>query len=138
MTTIEPDTLPKLFIREWAKHKGFGQKHLAERMGTTEATVSRLLSGQRKMTLEWLSAFSQAMDCDASEMFRAPEAADGPIRGERAIYDTLKRIEGLSDYNVSVVLSIIMNALKAQSSEREQSRSDDQPAPATDRHEVKP
>lgn len=67
-----------------------------------------------------------------------PDETLPAIRGERAILDTLKRIEGLNEQDVLVAMSIIMNAIRVNDAGRSQTRPDDQPAPATDRHEVKP
>ena len=60
------------YVREWIAHLNLDQKRVAERMDTTEAQVSRLLSGQRRMTLEWLAAFAQALDRDIDELLRDP------------------------------------------------------------------
>lgn len=75
----EPTELPPLYIRERmnaASPRVTGEV-LAERMGTTPATISRLLNGKRKMTLEWLYAFSRALGVPIAELFSPPsEPAD--------------------------------------------------------------
>lgn len=138
MTITEHTALPKLFIREWAKHKGFDQKILAEKMDTTEATVSRLLSGQRKMTLEWLTAFSEVLGCAPADMFVAPNGEQSPIRGAEQIRETLKRIEGLTDHDVQLHFELIMRDIKFNAAEYEQSQADDQSQLATPHREPKP
>lgn len=138
MTTTEHTALPKLFIREWAKHKGFDQKILAEKMDTTEATVSRLLSGQRKMTLEWLSAFSEVLGCMPADMFASPSGGHPPIRGAEQIRETLKRIEGLTEHDIQLHFELIMRDIKFNAAEHEQSQAGDQSQRATALHEPKP
>lgn len=69
----------RLFIREWIEHLGLDQKRLAERMDVTEPTVSRLLSGKRKMTLDYLFGFADALNVPVSNLYRDP---DMPSREE--------------------------------------------------------
>lgn len=138
MTTTEQTMLPKLFIREWAKHKGMGQKILAEKMDTTEATVSRLLSGQRKMTLEWLAAFSAALGCAPSDMFTPPSGGMAPIQGDSQILETLRRIEGLNEQDITIALSIISNAIRVNAASQSQTQPDDQSELASPHREPKP
>jgi len=83
----------RLFIREWIEHLGLDQKRVAERMDVTEPTVSRLLSGKRKMTLNYLFAFADALNVPVSNLYRDPET---PSREEL--------LSKLSDHEFSEVL----------------------------------
>lgn len=71
----EPTELPPLYIRERMKlpPKVTGDE-LASRMNTTPPTISRLLNGQRKMTLAWLYAFSKALETPIAEFFTPPSS----------------------------------------------------------------
>lgn len=63
---------PRLFIREWIDHKRLDQKRIAERMDVQEGTVSKLLNGQMRMTMEWLSGFAEALDVEFMDLYRDP------------------------------------------------------------------
>lgn len=76
-TQLEPTDLPQVYIRERMKaaKPRITAKVLAEKMGTSEAQISRLLGGQRKMTLEWLYAFAKALNAPIDLLFTAPGEA---------------------------------------------------------------
>lgn len=77
----EPTELPELFIRERMLSPRVTGDELAERMGTTPATISRLLNGRRKMTLEWLYAFSKALNAPIADLFSPPsEDSEAKLR----------------------------------------------------------
>lgn len=63
----------QLFLREWIDERGLEQKQLAERMEIEPGTVSKLLNGRMKMTIEYLSGFSDALDLSVSDLFRHPK-----------------------------------------------------------------
>lgn len=85
----DPTDLPPLFIRErmTGRAKITGAE-LAERMGTTPATISRLLNGQRKMTIEWLYAFSKALNVPIASLF-TPPTKDEPLSPEAQLRTAL-------------------------------------------------
>lgn len=76
-TQHEPTDLPQVYIRERMKaaKPRITAKMLAETMGTSEAQISRLLGGQRKMTLEWLYAFAKALNAPIDLLFTPPGEA---------------------------------------------------------------
>lgn len=51
------------FFREWREHAHLTQKQLAERVGKTAATVSRIESGAREFSGEYLLKFAEAVGC---------------------------------------------------------------------------
>lgn len=55
------------------------QERLAGRMDCKPGTVSKLLSGQMKMTTNWLASFADALDVSVPQLFTDPEA---PTRDE--------------------------------------------------------
>lgn len=66
------------------------QRRMAERMDTTEATISRLLSTKRKLSEEWLHRFSIALDCTIPELYVDPNRPD-PAELLRHLNDDQKR-----------------------------------------------
>lgn len=95
----EPTELPTIFIRERMKaaKPRITAKVLAERMQTSEAQISRLLGGQRRMTLEWLNSFAGAMGVPITQLFTPPgaekEATTAKARTEAEVKELLARID---------------------------------------------
>lgn len=81
-------------------------KDVAEKMGTSDVNVSRLLSGQRGLDLEWLHAFSRALEVPIWELFQPP-GYNGKASGEAEVKALLRRVEGLPDEAVSHVWRLI-------------------------------
>lgn len=50
-------------IREMRKKRGLTLERLAERVGTNNQQISRLETGQRRLTVEWLTRLATALDC---------------------------------------------------------------------------
>ncbi len=65
----------QLFIREWIEkiHPGVDDKRLAERMGISSGTFSKLLKGDMKMTTEYLAGFADLVDKSVPELFTDPQ-----------------------------------------------------------------
>lgn len=80
----EPTDVPPLYIRERLKRMGMTGEVLSEKIGTTPATISRLLNGRRKMTLEWLYAIAKALGVPVAELFYPPVDDSGPEARLRA------------------------------------------------------
>ena len=138
MAEKEPTALPPIYIREWIEHLGLDQKDLAEPMGTSDSQISRLLTGRRKLSLEWMAIFASALNIQVSDLFKPPSAATAQARRDDEIRDLLKSIDGLEDKDVMMLLSIIKNAVRANSVEREHSQLRDQSESATLPRAMKP
>jgi transcriptional regulator with XRE-family HTH domain len=67
------------FIREWMETKGVDNRRLADRMDVGEGTISKLLNGHMKMTLEYLAEIAGCLDIEVDQLFRDPKA---PTRDE--------------------------------------------------------
>ena len=67
-------------IRELREERGFSAKKLADRVGTTQATISRLEQGKRKLTVEWMRKIAKVLDCAPTDLisYHAPDAAKLP------------------------------------------------------------
>jgi len=70
----------RLFLKEWREAKSLTQDQLAERIGTTKGTVSRMEGGTRDPNVGYLAAFAEAIgEEEVSVLFRSPGA---PTRDE--------------------------------------------------------
>lgn len=63
-------------ITEIREQRGLTAKQLAEKIGTTEATISRLATGQRKLTEEWMRKIAKALDVSPTDLLRLPLLED--------------------------------------------------------------
>lgn len=65
------------FIRQWREHRGLTQEALAERVGTTHATLSRLERGKHPYGQELLERIADALRTDvASLLMRDPSDSE--------------------------------------------------------------
>lgn len=75
-----------LRLEDLRTRSGLTQRELAERVGTSRAHISRLLSGRYAgLTITTLARLAAALDCEIDIVFRPPRhghAARGP-RGRR-------------------------------------------------------
>ena len=71
-------------------------------------------------------------------LFGEGGSSDDKIRGEKQILETLRRIDGLNDQDITVALSIILNAIQVNAAARSQTQPDDQSAHANLHHTAKP
>lgn len=62
----------RVFLREWRDHLGYTQERIAERIGTTKGTVSRMEATTREPNLGYLAAFAEAIDRDVADLFYDP------------------------------------------------------------------
>ncbi|TAA54048.1 helix-turn-helix domain-containing protein [Shinella sp. JR1-6] len=107
MANTKTASEPKgIFIRELMEARGLKNKDVAEAIGTSDVNVSRLLSGQRGLDLDWLHAFARALDVPIWELFQPP-GRNGKVSGEAEVKALLRRIEGLPDEAVSHVWRLI-------------------------------
>jgi transcriptional regulator with XRE-family HTH domain len=60
------------FIRQARQRRGLTQAELAELVGTTAATVSRLEKNTMTVSTEWLSRFAEALGVHASDLLERP------------------------------------------------------------------
>lgn len=77
VTRIGPKRLPlkqrrRLFIKEHREAAGLTQEQLAERMGTTKATISRIETGKRDYTGGFLDACAHALGKANGSVFDHP------------------------------------------------------------------
>ena len=65
----------RVFIREWRKYRGLTLVQLAERVGVSQPTVSRIERGEQPYSQPILEAFADALGCEPSDLIgRLPGA----------------------------------------------------------------
>ena len=77
MPVITRQKWRKNFIREWREDRGLTQQDLADAIGRTKATVSRIETGDIAYTREFLEAAADALGTHPGILLiRAPTPAD--------------------------------------------------------------
>jgi transcriptional regulator with XRE-family HTH domain len=74
----------KVHIALWREHRGLSQQQLADRLGTTDVTISRWETGKRQPDLSAQAAIAEALDIEFSDLFRLPTtpSADALLRDQ--------------------------------------------------------
>jgi transcriptional regulator with XRE-family HTH domain len=76
----------KTYFKEWREWKGWTQQEMADRIGTSKQTVSRVESGDRDWGKGYLEAFAHVVGCSnpTDPITRPPDAPitlDDMVRG---------------------------------------------------------
>lgn len=81
---IGPKKPVRLYLAEWREHRGLTQKQLGERIGTSDVTVSRWETGERKPDLNAQAAFAEALGIDVMDLRHHPDTptADQLLRDQ--------------------------------------------------------
>lgn len=61
-----------IYLREWREFRGLTQERLAERLETTNATISRWENGKVPWNSDQLAALADALSVEAADLFRDP------------------------------------------------------------------
>ena len=74
VTRIGPKNkkLMRTYLRAWRDHFDLTQEQVADRIGTTKATVSRMEIDTREPNLGYLAAFAEALGIETQDVFRDP------------------------------------------------------------------
>ena len=96
-TRIGPIKPPRALIREWINESGLDQQVIADRMGCTPGTLSKLINGGMKRTDEWLARITHALDIKFLDIYRDPKRPepedllrDVPDKKREAIIEVIK------------------------------------------------
>lgn len=89
----------RTFFKEWRQHRGLSQEQLADRLGTSVASISRIEGGTQPYTQDVLEALAEALQTDpASLLMRNPMDAeaiwslwDKAKPGERRMIEDIAR-----------------------------------------------
>lgn len=63
----------RVFLKEWREHLKLTQEQIADRIGTTKGTVSRMEVSTREPNLGYLAAFAEAINCNTGQLFYDPK-----------------------------------------------------------------
>jgi transcriptional regulator with XRE-family HTH domain len=74
-------------LLEWRKHRDFSQEELADRVGTTAATVSRLENGKQPYTQPLLELLAEALRCEPADIIMRPPSAGAEADILRLVHD---------------------------------------------------
>ncbi len=83
-TRIGPRRTIRLFIAEWRDEKGLTQQQLADRLGTSDVTVSRWETRKRQCDTDAQQAIAEALGIEWQDLFRHPDrpSADALLRDQ--------------------------------------------------------
>ncbi len=114
MKRIKSSQTLRLFIAEWREVRGLSQEDLANRIGTTKASVSRWETGKRDITGEVIASISTALGVEPVQLFRHPTdtplddilgAASPTLRrkAEKVLKALIEDETGLIDLNIGSI-----------------------------------
>jgi len=103
-------------------------------------------NGNRPLSKKAAATYAELFGVDAGWLLYGenenspsfPKSKMGMIEGEQQILETIRRIKGLNDQDVLVVMSVIMNALHVNADAQSQTQPGDQLALSTPHHALKP
>lgn len=142
---IDRQVTYKLWLKQELEKRPRGTKGaLAKFLGVSADAVTRMAnveSGKesREIKAHELPLIQKFFSEQGAEPTPLPSVAvdASPIRGDKAILEMLKRIEGLDQRGVEVVFSVIDTVIRRQPAKSEPSSSDDQPENAKPHRELK-
>lgn len=81
---IYPRRPPRLYLAEWRESRGLTQQQLADRLETTDVTISRWETGKRMPDMNAQEGIAEALGIEAVDLRRHPSqpSADALLRGQ--------------------------------------------------------
>jgi transcriptional regulator with XRE-family HTH domain len=89
-------------IRLFRRQRGLTLKELAEAVGTTPQTVSRLETEVMTLSTEWLERLAGALNVHPTELLEAPDRPDIPLIGVVGANGTLSRSADVDNFAVDI------------------------------------
>jgi len=83
-----------LRLKEILKQKGISGKSLAETVGITETSLSRIINGDQQPRFELLLQIAKALDVDIRDLFIPTKENENPTEALQKVIDELERIKG--------------------------------------------
>jgi DNA-binding transcriptional regulator YiaG len=79
---LSPHRQPRLYIAEWRVKRGLSRQRLADRLGTTNMTVSRWERGSVLVNTDVMAALADVLSIEPEDLFRHPDqpSADALLR----------------------------------------------------------
>lgn len=78
------------YFQAWRKHRQLNQDQLAERIGVTQETISRLESGKIAYTQPMLEALADALNCSPADLIMRDPTQPGSIW---SIWDQIEPVD---------------------------------------------
>jgi len=69
---IGPRKPIKIYLAEWRESRGLTQEQLANRLGTTDVTVSRWETGRSLLNTDVMGAIADALDIESEDLYHHP------------------------------------------------------------------
>src|SRR5262245_10881067 len=79
-------------IRHFRRKQNFTLKDLADAVGTTPQTISRLETEVMTLSADWLERLAQALGVHPTELLEAPDRPDIPVLGTLGAQGALSRV----------------------------------------------
>lgn len=84
--------LGRTYIAQWREFRGLSQDQLADLMGTSGATVSRVESGRSPYSQDFLEVAAEALGCTAADLIsRDPRTPFGDIEHAIQLLERTRR-----------------------------------------------
>lgn len=83
-----------LRLKEILRQKGMSGKSLAETVGITETSLSRIINGDQQPRFELLLQIAEALDVDIRDLFIPTKENENPTEALQKVIDELERIKG--------------------------------------------
>lgn len=91
-----------VYFKEWREHRNLTQEQLADRLGTTKATISRMENGKTSYNEGYLEALSEALNSTPQDLIsRHPEQPSLD-----------KLLESLNPADKNRILAVVQTLLK--------------------------
>jgi transcriptional regulator with XRE-family HTH domain len=68
-----------IFIRAWRKHRGLTLENLAERIGTTHASLSRIERGEQPYNQDLLDLLADELRCEPADLIARNPLDSEPV-----------------------------------------------------------
>ena len=89
------------FVKAWRRARGLTQADLADRIGRTEAQVSRIESGKSGLTEPVAEAIARVFDCTVADLYQPPPLSQGgemmDLAAKRVRKEMMQKPPKLSD-----------------------------------------
>lgn len=81
---IGPKRPLRIYLAEWRERKELTQEQVANRIGTSDVTISRWETGMRRPDLDAQAAFAETLGIELADLYRHPDqpSADELLRGQ--------------------------------------------------------
>lgn len=123
------------FFRKWREARFPNQADAMEALGWSQSKISRLENGETPYSQDDLELAAEVYGCSVADLLtRPPEAVEGPVASTEGIEALLRKIAGLSEQNIAVLLGVITGFQTTNAGSPSHSQSGDRSEPASRPH----